>query len=87
MGVDVSFCRERPSNIAMYFSMDGDLVYCNDVYGLMEDPQLQFHPELWRPFIDSSKVSLKAVFLHNGNKRRAVPLAYALHTKGTCASI
>jgi hypothetical protein len=51
MGVNVSFCRERPSNIAMYFSMDCVLVCCKDICGLMEDPQLQLHPELWVFFI------------------------------------
>ena len=27
--------RERPSNIAVYASVDGDMVYCNDVYGIL----------------------------------------------------
>ena len=40
-GVKLSFHRKRQSNIAKYFSMDGDMVYCNDVCGLMEELQLQ----------------------------------------------
>jgi hypothetical protein len=32
-------------------------------------------------FIDSSKVSLKAVLLHNGNKYPSVPLAHAVNMK------
>jgi hypothetical protein len=32
-------------------------------------------------FIDSSKVSLKAVLLHNGNKFPSVPLAHAANMK------
>jgi hypothetical protein len=28
----------------------------------------EFIPDQWRLFIDSSKVSLKVVLLHNGNK-------------------
>jgi hypothetical protein len=67
--------------------MDGVLVCCSDIYGLMEHSQLQLHPELWRFFIDSSKVILKAVLLHNGKMRRAVPLAHTVPTKETCASI
>jgi hypothetical protein len=32
-------------------------------------------------FIDSSKVSLKAVLLHRGNKLHSIPLAHAVHVK------
>jgi hypothetical protein len=35
----------------------------------------------WRLFIESSKVSLKAVLLHNGNKYQSVPLAHAFNIK------
>ena len=35
----------------------------------------------WRLFIDSSKASLKAVLLHNGNKFASVPLAHASNMK------
>jgi hypothetical protein len=40
--------------------MDGALVYYNDVCGLMEELQLQYVPEQWRLYIDSSMLSLKA---------------------------
>jgi hypothetical protein len=49
----------------------------------MEELQLEHTPEQWRPFIDSSKVSLKAVLLHSGNKYPSVPLAHAVHIKET----
>jgi hypothetical protein len=35
----------------------------------------------WRLFIDSSKVSLQAVLLHNGNKYPSVPLAHVVNMK------
>jgi hypothetical protein len=35
----------------------------------------------WRLFIDSSKVSLKDVLLHNGNKYPLMPLAHAVNMK------
>lgn len=38
-------------------------------------------PEELRLFIDSSKISLKAVLLHNGNKYPSVPLAQAAKMK------
>jgi hypothetical protein len=33
----VSFYRKKQANFARYFSMDDDLVYCNDVCALMEE--------------------------------------------------
>ena len=38
-------------------------------------------------FIDSSKVSLKAVLKHNGNNHPSIPLAHAVHMKESYASI
>jgi hypothetical protein len=73
----VSLYRKRQSNIAKYFLMDGDLVYCNNICGLMEELQLQHAPEQYRLFISSSNISLRAVLLHNGNKHLSGPLAHA----------
>jgi len=67
--------------------MDGGLVYCNDVYRLMEELQLQYAPEEWRLFIASSMVSLKAVLIHTGNKHPSIPLAHAVHMKESYANI
>jgi len=53
----------------------------------MEELQLQHASEQWRLFIDSSKVSLKAVLLHDGNKHLAIPIAHAAHMTETCAKI
>ena len=35
----------------------------------------------WRLFIDSSKLSLKAVLLHNGNTQPSIPVGHTMHTK------
>ena len=40
-------------------------------------------PQEWRLFVDSSKLSLKAVLLHNGNILPSIPVAYAVHMKET----
>jgi len=37
----------------------------------------EYNLDQWRLFIDSSKVSLKLVLLHNGNRFPSVPLAHA----------
>jgi len=49
----------------------------------MEEFQLQHTSGQWMLSVDSSKTSLEAVLLHNGNKFTSVPLAYALHMKET----
>ena len=37
----------------------------------------------WRLFIDSSKTSLKAVLLHNGNTKPSIPVGYSILRKET----
>jgi len=47
----------------------------------MEVLDHEFNPDQWCLFIDSSKVSLKVVLLHNGNKFPSVPLPHAASMK------
>jgi hypothetical protein len=56
-------------------------VYCNDVDSLLDALGQHHSPGEWRLFIDSSKLSLKVVLLHNGNEKSSTPLAFAAHTK------
>jgi len=58
-------------------------VYCNNIQELLEELQLEHTYEQWRLFVDSSKVTLKAVLLHKGNKYLAILLAHAVHMKET----
>ncbi|GBN79463.1 hypothetical protein AVEN_164030-1, partial [Araneus ventricosus] len=44
---------------------------------------LQHNPQECCFFIDSSKVSLKVVLLHNGNKHPSIPVGYAVRMKET----
>ena len=39
--------------------------------------------EDWQLFIDLSKVSLKGVLLHNGNRYPSILIAHAIHMKET----
>jgi hypothetical protein len=41
----------------------------------------QQHRNEWRLFIDSSKLTLKAMLLHNRNKYPSVAIAHAVHAK------
>jgi len=59
--------------------MERGLVACTDVDGLMQT--LNHNPLDWRLFIDSSKFSLKAVLLHNGNTLPSIPVGHSVHNK------
>src|ERR1051325_2968860 len=48
---------------------------------------VEHDPTEWRLFIDSSKLSLKAVLLHNGNMYLSVPIGHAVHMKETYENI
>jgi hypothetical protein len=65
--VKVTSFRRRQSDFEKFFLSSKDVVYCNDADGLFGALSHVYNPEKWWLFIDSSKVSLKAVFLHNGN--------------------
>jgi len=47
----------------------------------------EFNPNKWRLFIDSSKVSLKVVLIHNGKRFPSVPLAHAADMKESYESM
>ena len=53
----------------------------------MEVLDHEFNPDQWRLLIDSSKVSLKVVLLHSGNKFPSVPLAHAANMKESYESM
>jgi hypothetical protein len=67
--------------MAQFFKKEGNLVVCNDVDDLMTALNINHKPEEWRLFIDSSKSSLKAVLLHNGNVLPSIPVDYAVNMK------
>ncbi|ENN71795.1 hypothetical protein D910_10242, partial [Dendroctonus ponderosae] len=60
-----------------YFSKENDLTYCNDAAGLLEKLSFPENSDKEKLFIDASKISLKAVLLHYGNKYPLGLLAHA----------
>ena len=54
---------------------------CKDVDGLFMALNMSHCSDEWRLFIDSSKFSLKAVILHNGNVLPSIPVAHAFGVK------
>jgi len=68
-------------NLDKFFTIEGTLVACKDVNGLFKALNMGHCSDEWRLFIDSSKVSLKAVLLHNGNVLPSIPVAHAFGIK------
>jgi hypothetical protein len=70
-----------------FFSLEDDVMFCNDVCSVMEVLAHEYNPDQSRLFIDSSKVSLKVFLLHNGNRFPSVPLAHAVSMKESYESM
>ena len=82
-GTRTSHFRHRHKALVQFFAMTDAICYCTDVEGLMSSLGVEHSIEEWRLFIDSSKTSLKAVLLHNGNRYASVPIGYSTHLKET----
>jgi len=67
--------------------MEGTLVPCKDVDGLFKALNMSHCSDEWRLFIDSPKVSLKAVLLHNGNVLPSIHVAHAFGIKKSDDSV
>jgi len=72
------YCK-RHEGLVHFFTMERGLVACTDIDGLMKT--LNHNPLNWRLFIDSSKLSLKAVLLHNSSTLPSVPVGHSVHNK------
>ena len=81
------FYRGRHEEFKDFLSQEVGVVFCNVVCSVMEVHGHEFNPDQWRLFIDSSKVSLKLVLLHNGHRYLSVPLAHAPNVKESYESM
>jgi hypothetical protein len=79
-GTKICYYRQGQHKFQHLFSLQNELVYCNDVDSLFDAVRQHHNPGEWRLFVDSSKLSLKAI-LHNGNEKPSIPLAFAAHMK------
>jgi len=77
----VCFYRGRHEEFKDFFSQEDGVVFCNDVCSVMEVLGHENNPNQWRLFIYSSKMTLKVVLLHNGNRFPSVPLVLAAKMK------
>ena len=76
-GVRFSWYKDREKEYLPFFINESRLVYCVDVKWLIKKLGTAYNPLDWRLFIDSSKASLKAVLLHDGNLFASIPLAHS----------
>ena len=61
-----------------FFKEEKQLICCDNVPGLFGQLGISsYNSEEWRLFMNSSKRSLKCVFLHNGNSYGAVPIGHS----------
>lgn len=61
-----------------FFTKENSLVYCHDTEGLVHlYKKYLYNVNDWRLFTDSSKKSLKAVLLYNGNKYAVVHIGHS----------
>lgn len=84
-GTKVTAYRSRQASLQSFFVVNDEKTsaYCPDVGKLMDAMEIKYEVDDWRLFIDSSKLSLKAVLLHKTNKKFPVPIAYSTETKET----
>ena len=68
-------------DLSKLFSADAKLYYCNNIPGLFESVGIEYDPGHWRLFVNSSKESMKAVLIHNGNTLPSVPVTYSTTLK------
>jgi len=73
--------RKRHEDLVQFFKTEMDLVACTDIDGLMRTLNINHIPLDWLLFIDSSKLSLKAVLLHNGNTLPSIPVGHSMHNE------
>jgi hypothetical protein len=63
--------------------VDGDLVYWNNIQELIKELKLEHTSSQWTLSVYSSKVSMKAVLLHNENKSPSIHRLMHFHMKET----
>ena len=81
-GTKITLYRTRERSFLNFFTQEENLVYCNNIEGLINQFQSNLYcSKDWRLFIDSSSQSLKAVLLHSTNKYPPIPIAYSVVLK------
>ena len=78
LGTFITYYRNRHAEFLPYFTQEKDIVFCNNVEGVLKKLGVtQYDPNDWRLFIDSCKRSLKCVLLHNGKDFGSIPFGHS----------
>ena len=81
-GAFITYYRNRPAEFLSYFTQEKDMVFCNNVEGILKKLGVtQYDPNDWRLYINSCKRSLKCVLLHNGNHLGSTPVGHSTTLK------
>ena len=74
--------------LLQYFSEEEDFVYYNNIESLLNEMDVEnYSPDDCRLFIDSSKLSLRCVLLHNGNEFGSIPIVHSMKGKECYESV
>jgi hypothetical protein len=79
--VRISLYCKRHKLLVKFFKIESGLVAWNDVDGETQTLNIDHNPLGWRFFIYLSKLSIKAVLLHNGKNFPAIPVGRSVHKK------
>ncbi|CAK9816550.1 hypothetical protein ANTQUA_LOCUS8999 [Anthophora quadrimaculata] len=79
--IKTTYYRDRDRAYAKYYTTTHEICFCKDIPGLFDELGQPYSAKEWRLFVDSSKESLKAVLLHNGNEKPSIPIAHAVNPK------
>ena len=82
-----SFYRYRKNGPIKFFKMEENLLFRDNIEGLITTMETSYIPLEWRLFIDSSKRSMKCVLSHNGNKLAFIPIGHSIQMKETYENI
>ena len=79
LSTDTTFAwyKHRENEYIRFFDKEHSLVHCANVQSLTKKLGSVYNSNDWRLFIDATKLSLKAVLLHNTNQFASIPLAHS----------
>jgi len=77
----ISVYRKTHEDLVHFFKMERGLVACTDIDGLMQTLNINHNLLDWRHFIDSFRLNLKAVRLHNSKTLPSIPVGHSVHNK------
>ena len=77
----ISVYRKSHEDLDNFLKMERGHVTCTDIDGLMQILNINHNPLDRRPYTGSSKLSLKAFPLHNGNTLPSTPAGHSVHHK------